>query len=263
MDTFYIHTGEKYLFTNFHAANDSIEKDIGVVLCYPFGQEYIRCHRTFVKLASELSLNGYNTLRFDFLGCGDSYGDAEQVSIKDWLENIYLAIKEIREGCGVTKIVLIGIRLGATLAELFSRENKIYGLCSWGPVYDGKNYLKEIDLSYKHWLSGSFAKIRDKSKEYSENYGFPISNRIYDEIKEINLLNKPIPDINYLLIDNKMKKLVSKHLAQFTDNNKHFFNTDAEDFWIKQEDELAKSLVPVKEIEEIINWLNTIYKVLN
>src|SRR3954451_13983708 len=45
------------------------------VLCHPWGQEYIRAHRSMRRLANMLSATGRDTLRFDYFGTGDSAGD--------------------------------------------------------------------------------------------------------------------------------------------------------------------------------------------
>jgi hypothetical protein len=46
-----------------------------VLLCNPFGQEAIRCHRAFRLLSARLASSGIPSLRFDYFGTGDSPGN--------------------------------------------------------------------------------------------------------------------------------------------------------------------------------------------
>ena len=86
------------------------------MLCYPWGQEYLRAHRSMRLLADMIAARGCDVLRFDYSGTGDSGGDATTASFVEWESDIETAIDELKDMAGVSRVSLVGLRLGATLA---------------------------------------------------------------------------------------------------------------------------------------------------
>jgi len=117
----------------------------GVVLCYPFGQEYMRGHRAFRQLANLLSRQGWHVLRFDYSGTGDSAGAGTEARAEEWLEDVGQAVDELKDAAGLRQVTLIGLRLGAALATVATaHRNDIDRLILWDPVLRGADYLAEI-----------------------------------------------------------------------------------------------------------------------
>lgn len=120
-------------------------RDAGVVLCYPFGQEYMRAHRAFRQLALLLAKKGYHVLRFDYRGTGDSSGDIEDVTPQDWIEDVGLAVQELRDSAGVNSITVVGLRLGALVAgAACARDLNVDRLIVWDPIVEGEGYEREL-----------------------------------------------------------------------------------------------------------------------
>ena len=71
------------LFGCYHPPDGAARRS-GVVLCYPFGQEYVRAHRAFRLLANRLASVGFHVLRFDYHGCGDSSGGRGRGDLSRW-----------------------------------------------------------------------------------------------------------------------------------------------------------------------------------
>jgi pimeloyl-ACP methyl ester carboxylesterase len=207
--------------------------ETGVVLCYPYGQEYIRCHKLYVNLANKLAKRGFHALRFDYYGTGDSSGDCTALTVKESLNNIKMIITRFKESCGISRVVLFGVRIGASLAAMYSQYPGIDALVLWDPVLDGRSYLKDIELSYRTWLKGSFAKERRKNHSCMENFGFQFSMALVNEIREITICKEELrSDIPTLV-------LVSNS-----------------EYWIKREDEFDKAMVPVNETRKTLEWLD-------
>lgn len=124
------------------AAQDRFQ---GVVMCYPFGQEYMRAHRAYRQLALALSSKGYHVLRFDYRGTGDSAGDVWGLSADDWLHDIESAVQELKDMSGVSSVVLVGLRLGALLAGIVAQQRRdINTLVLWDPFISGAAFLAEL-----------------------------------------------------------------------------------------------------------------------
>jgi pimeloyl-ACP methyl ester carboxylesterase len=151
MNPFYFGGSDQRLFGIYHAGRsgagrpDSSQRR-AVVLCNPWGPEYIHAHRT-VRLAANMLTNaGFHTLRFDYFGTGDSAGDMPQASIPIWEDNIRAALREVMEMSGTAKATLIGLRLGALLAARVAAASPelIDRLVLWDPIVDGRLYLKDL-----------------------------------------------------------------------------------------------------------------------
>ena len=100
------------LFGVYHAPTAGVVRSTGIVVCAPFGHEYIRAHRPLRQLAVELAGSGYHVLRFDYYGCGDSDGNGEDASLERWLHDIETAANELKDTAQLSRLCLVGLRLG-------------------------------------------------------------------------------------------------------------------------------------------------------
>jgi pimeloyl-ACP methyl ester carboxylesterase len=121
-------------------------RDTGVVLLCPGIQEYDKSHWPLRSLAGSLAARGFPVLRFDYRGTGDSAGSPEDATIETWVEDARLAHDEIRDATGVSKVSLVGLRLGAAIAVLTSAAvADVHSLFLWEPVISGARYLEELE----------------------------------------------------------------------------------------------------------------------
>ncbi|WP_025742493.1 serine aminopeptidase domain-containing protein [Aquimarina pacifica] len=254
MEYLYIEKKKDQLYSVYHEPTIFDYEEYGVILCYPYGQEYIRCHKLYTNLATKLAQEGFHTLRFDYYGTGDSSGDFSEINSMDQsLEDIELAVKELKEACGVKKVFLIGARIGATLALLHSKKAKIDGLVLWSPITSGKNYLNEISSNYKEWLEGSFTNENELPKGAISSFGFLYNASLVNSIQSIEFTKEDfLTQFPTLIIDQDDPKNLGT-IEQVT-----FENIINKEFWLKREKEKDKSLVPVQEINKIINWIKTV-----
>lgn len=147
MEAFYFGPSESYLFGVFHPRHGT-NRNEGIVLCNPFGQEYLRAHKSMRRLAINLANLGYSVLRFDYRGTGDSAGDLSGVTSEHWVEDIGHAIQELQDMAAVPKVALMGLRLGSLLAaKAASEHHQVSRLVVWDPVADGASYVEGIRSS--------------------------------------------------------------------------------------------------------------------
>ena len=125
-----------------------------MLLCNPFGEEASRAHRTFRVLATQLERAGFAAMRFDYSGTGDSLGESADASIDDWIADVGIAAARLREASGASRIAIIGLRLGATLAALAAArgEARPRHLVLWDPVVDGATYLRELAAQHRAYM---------------------------------------------------------------------------------------------------------------
>jgi alpha-beta hydrolase superfamily lysophospholipase len=120
-------------------------RGVGVVLCRPFGYESVCAHRTYTLLAQGLAQEGFDVLRFDYQGTGDSAGgDTDPARVAAWLASIEAAVGELRRASGVSRIALAGVRLGAMLAaRAASALGGVESLVLWAPC-GGRAFGREL-----------------------------------------------------------------------------------------------------------------------
>jgi pimeloyl-ACP methyl ester carboxylesterase len=118
---------------------------LGIVIVPPFGHDDICAHRTLRHLAETSARNGFTTLRFDPDGCGDSAGDdSDPVRVESWIASVLDACELVR-GTGASRVLLVGLRLGATLAALAAqRRDDVAALAAFNAVIRGKAWLREL-----------------------------------------------------------------------------------------------------------------------
>lgn len=137
--------GAGRLFGVLHRPAPGAPPGPGFVFCHPFGEEKLWAHRVFVSFARELAARGHPVLRFDYRGNGDSEGDFSSWSIEGALADIGRAIDELQAATGCPGVVLVGLRLGATLAALAAEwRHEVCAVVLWAPVTDGRQYAQEL-----------------------------------------------------------------------------------------------------------------------
>ena len=93
----------------------------GLVLCGPIGAERERSYRTLVDIARAVAADGFDALRFDYRGMGESTGNFEDYCLSDWRRDVETCIPLIRERLSDRPLGLWGVRAGALLAsEVFA-----------------------------------------------------------------------------------------------------------------------------------------------
>lgn len=115
----------------------------GVLVCPPVGNELISAHDTLRLLAEDLAGRGFAVLRFDYPGTGDSVDGppgGDQVPL--WLQAITAAISYLRSS-GMERVVLVGMRLGATMAAMAAAHESVDAVVLWDPCVTGRAFLRQ------------------------------------------------------------------------------------------------------------------------
>lgn len=133
------------MFGWLHRPAQAAPNAVGLVICKPFGYEAMCAHRSVREFAEAAAAAGFPTLRFDYVGTGDSADlDPQADQIETWVGNVLTAICELKASAGVRQVALLGIRLGGLLAALAARRAAVDSLVLVAPVTNGKRYLKEL-----------------------------------------------------------------------------------------------------------------------
>ena len=268
MEPFYFNTSERPLFAVYHPPHRGATRKLGIVLCYPMGQEYIRSHRAFVQLAQRLSAAGFHCLRFDYSGCGDSAGDIADAGTEQWMRDIGGAIDELRDGVGTEDICLIGLRLGATLAALVgAQRGDAEQMILWEPVLHGQGYIDELKTNHRDRLRRSFANppTDGGNDGVVELLGFPLTKPLAAAIERLDLTRLEAKPANGILLlgnteESRLRPLLEhyRHLGIQAD---HLF-VPAPPVWRETKTDadapLGACLVPSDVLNAAVAWLTEV-----
>lgn len=108
----------------------------------------------FRVLAMQLERAGYAALRFDYSGTGDSLGDSRAATVDAWVADVESAGERLRAATGASRVAVVGLRFGATLAMLASARGDLRArhLVLWDPVVDGAAYLRELTAQHRAYM---------------------------------------------------------------------------------------------------------------
>lgn len=186
MNPIFFGTAPTVLFGVYHPPKAAQARAMGVVLCNPFGQEYMRAHRAFRQMALLLSKAGFHVLRFDYHGTGDSSGDEEDVRLDQWVEDAGVAADELKATAEVSRVVFVGLRLGAAVATLAAAgRDDVAQVVLWDPVVLGADYLAEITAERTDSVGNSRLTLRDDGTVGA--LGFPITAAMRQDLERLDL----------------------------------------------------------------------------
>lgn len=142
-DALWFGHGSARCFGMVHAP--ATESHRGVIFCNALAFEGALDQRPFRLLAQDLTARGFWCLRFDYHGEGDSAGGSwEPARLDAWLESLDAAVDLLRAR-GVLDIRLVGFRMGASIAHLYSiGKPGISATVLWAPCVRGAAYVREL-----------------------------------------------------------------------------------------------------------------------
>lgn len=186
-----------------HFPQTDLHRSCAIVLCNPMGDEYIRVHRAYTRLASQLSSRGFHVLRFDFHASGNSSGDCAEARIDHWQTDISSAIEEVCDRSGASTVCLIGLRLGGTLALMSGAQAPgVEGMVLWDPVVSGAAYADELISEHQQFMASFPAADSIPTDGHIAQLWFPLTPSLVADLNDIDLLQTPaIPERKVLLIE--------------------------------------------------------------
>lgn len=188
-EPFFFESDGEAVFGVYHAPATLADRDVGVVIAPPWGREYMKAHRALRQLAVRFSRSGFHVLRFDFRGCGDSAGDAAQANLEAWKRDIIAAVEQLRDRSGVSRVAVVGLRLGATLALLAAGSRRdMTALALWEPVLNGRDYVAELASLADDWSTGNRIEAAALPAGIRcDVMGFPLTERLAESLSLLSL----------------------------------------------------------------------------
>jgi pimeloyl-ACP methyl ester carboxylesterase len=152
------------LFCFLHRAVGSAKGTI--VLCHAFAEEKLWSHRVYVTFGRDAARAGYNVLRFDMRGEGDSSREFEETSIETRVQDVLAAAKAASLRCGESRTFLLGHRLGGSIAAVAASRagGAVHGVAIWDPIPDGEDYFGSLlrsNMATQMATAGKVTRTRD------------------------------------------------------------------------------------------------------
>ncbi|MGE3315941.1 MAG: alpha/beta fold hydrolase [Planctomycetaceae bacterium] len=237
-------------------------KPYGVLLCQPYGPEYLRSHRAFRQLAGRLARAGFPVFRFDYFGCGDSLGEDHDGSIERWAGDVSAAVKELKGHAEVDRVIAVGLRLGGALAALAGAERGgIDGIALWDPVTSGDAHIEDLLARHAKQLEFLPKSAVDAStpaigtEPTAEVLGFEMGAKLRDSLGELDLLAlKRAPARRMFLVESTTvpsSGTLAAHLQELNVQLDQQHLPDHE-IWMAAPD---KSVVPGQILQSIVTWI--------
>jgi hypothetical protein len=142
-EPFWLGTPPRRLYAALHPG--AAASTAGVVLVPPLLHELPRSRRFIAEVASELAAAGLPSLRFDFLGTGDSGGDGEDLDFASMRVDLDFAVAALRGRTGAAQVALLAWRGAALPLRGWMEHGGAADLVVlWEPITDGALWLREL-----------------------------------------------------------------------------------------------------------------------
>ncbi|GAA0856501.1 alpha/beta fold hydrolase [Aliiglaciecola litoralis] len=249
---------EESLYGCHHEVLHTFKKATPIIICPPLAHEYERCHRALKQLASALAKAGFNVLRFDYVGTGDSAGHYEQVDFNNWRADTHRAIDFFKQRTGAQQVVLCGLRLGATIAHQVTLERRdVVGSVLWSPCLKGKQVVahwRDVQIAHQQALGYDL-----KTDQITEVLGFPLSAKVQDQLHKLNLTQQKIlteiPKY-HCIVDEQTHQWQSQQ-ALLNLGHSFFIDSKGSRIW---DQEAMEARVPMHIVHAMVSWLQGAFK---
>ena len=201
----YIGRGERQLFSVRYSPQSGDPKwksarRHGVVLCHALGHEYTRAYRNLQQLALMLCSDGFEVLRFDYFGTGNSAGRYEDFRVESLEADLRHAVEHFVDSTDIEDVSLVGIRIGATIAARTQFECPISKIVIWDPVFDGSHYVTNLAALHSYALESQTRFPTPKSTDVDQLFGHRWNDEKRSSFHRLKLKSIPTSGLERLLV---------------------------------------------------------------
>ena len=199
----YLSVADDQLYCVTHAAVGDVRARI--LLLGPVGSERTYAYHTSVRWARALADGGFDVVRFDYRGVGESTGSAAEMCLREWLDDA-AAAAELFDGD--RPLILHGFRFGALVAEGLLRRGVGDALLTWGRPQRPQDCLLDLLRNHlaaealvptTHRPAGIDAIVAElESGRAVDAEGFAIPPRLWRDLKGVEPAAPDGPTVRHL-----------------------------------------------------------------
>ena len=151
----------------------------------------------------------------DSSGEGDSYGSSGRPSV--WVKDIETAAEELKDISGARELIIVGLRMGGTLALNASFGRTVVHIVLWDPIVSGQGYLETCKGMHNEMLKDSNRFSNPRLGHDDELLGFALSKELSEEISSLDLLSGTLSNVKEVSVFNSGSEpsriALTEHLA--------------------------------------------------
>lgn len=243
---------------------------LGVLFCHAFGEERQKIYRSTFHFANTLADHGIPSMRFDYIGTGDSDGDLPDVSLDSMLSNTLCSAGQARDILNVENLLLLGIRLGAVVAARATSKLDWLDTCiMWNPIIDGAEYLQELKRTEKIIkLTGKPSNGRPLILPDNDDCivieADLMTSRMVGQLQAVDLTTEPLSVSHLFVAGRKDDKKEKSNISKFADSRKE--SIEHVDCWLKQPREywstrsMYDAYFPTPTFDATLQWIDYLTK---
>lgn len=169
-----------------------------VLLFHGFTGNKMESHFIFVKLCRRLEELGLASLRFDFLGSGESDGEFKDMTLSGELKDAEAVLEFAKSLDWIDRdnIYVVGLSMGGAVASMLAGQHSddIRKLCLWAPA---GNMPQLIESRLKDLLASGDV---EDDFDYYDLGGFLLGREYVEDIKSIDIYGLASPYEGEVLI---------------------------------------------------------------
>ncbi len=116
--------------------NGVASSDCAIVMLHGWSGYRTGPHQMLTRAAREFAASGFDVLRFDFAGRGDSDGETETATLATMADDARAAMRWCKSEKSVSRFVLLGLCSGCEVAFACATEREVVAVALWSaPVF--------------------------------------------------------------------------------------------------------------------------------